>query len=55
MTFAALLVVIAAFIFGLKLAATFDIRRPLAHRNFLRDTTPPHDFTRDDGTKGRWP
>lgn len=34
--------VIVAFCYGLHLAATFDIRKPLEHRNFLRDTTPAH-------------
>jgi hypothetical protein len=41
-TFLALLAVIGAFIFGLRLAATFDVKKALAHRNLVRDATPPH-------------
>lgn len=26
-----------------------------AHRDFLRDSTPPHKYINHDGTEGRWP
>lgn len=42
LTFAALLLLIAAFGFGLHLAATFGDKKAVAHRNVVRDATPAH-------------
>lgn len=55
LTFACALLLIGAFCLGLKLAAEFGDKRAVQHLQKLRKATPPHEYTRDDGTKGRWP
>lgn len=55
LTFAAALLVIGAFVLALKFVAEFGDKRAADHLKTLRDSTPPHEYTNLDGTKGRWP
>ena len=55
LTLAAALLLIAAFTGSLIGIAGTGTRKAVAHRNLLRDATPAHTYTRDDGTEGNWP